>query len=160
MTSATQPWEILLVPMDCAGEHEGEERAPEALVAAGLLDAVDPVAVSTLATGIGTPARDDATGIIGFRDFQRSTRALRLAVRASLEAGRRPLVVGGDCAIVPGVMAGARDTIDELGLLFLDGHLDALEGIPRLPAKRPTWISRFSRATDRPGSTPTLGAAS
>ena len=125
MTSA---WDVLLAPMDSAGKHEGEERAPAALLAAGLLDAVGADWVDTLPTGIQAPDRDGATGVIGLRDLERSSATLRSAVHSSILAGGRPLVVGGDCAIVPGVMAGAVDAVDDLGLLFLDGHLDALDG--------------------------------
>ena len=125
---SARPWEVLLAPMDCAGQHEGEERAPRALLQAGLLAATHVESALEVDAGIATPVRDSVTGVIGFADLQRSTAALRAAVRASLLAGRRPLVVGGDCAIVPGVMAGARDAVDEVGLAFLDGHLDALDG--------------------------------
>ncbi|MGI8778574.1 MAG: arginase family protein [Solirubrobacteraceae bacterium] len=129
VTTAVGPWEVLLAPMDCAGEHEGEERAPQALLAAGLLAAVSAESAVELDTGIAAPDRDGDTGVIGLGDLQRSSGALRAAVRASIGAGRRPLVLGGDCAIVPGVMAGARDAVDVVGLAFLDGHLDALDGV-------------------------------
>ena len=124
----TSGWDVLLAPLDSAGKHEGEERAPAALLAAGLLDAVGADWVDTLPTGIQAPDRDGATGVIGLRDLERSSATLRSAVHSSILAGGRPLVVGGDCAIVPGVMAGAVDAVDDLGLLFLDGHLDALDG--------------------------------
>ena len=53
-------------------------------------------------------------------------RRVRDRVAATRRAERRPLLVGGDCPILLGAVAGCRDAGDEpLGLLFVDGHEDA-----------------------------------
>jgi arginase len=121
-------WRIIAAPLDSAGNDEGEVRAPAALLDAGLAFAVGSDDVTWLDTAITTTERDTDSGVIGVRDLRHSTKLLCEAVRAALDDGCRPLVVGGDCAIVPGIIAGARRHVPELGLAFLDGHLDAYDG--------------------------------
>ena len=53
--------------------------------------------------------RDPATGVIGLADTLATTRAVRAAVRDAVADGRRALVLGGCCALVPGALAGLRD---------------------------------------------------
>ena len=47
---------------------------------------------------------------------------------ASLERGERPFVLGGDCSLLPGALAGARVACGPLALWMVDGHPDALDG--------------------------------
>jgi hypothetical protein len=51
------------------------------------------------------------------------TQRLADAVAASLDAGERPLVLGGDCTILLGILL-ALARRGRYGLLFLDGHAD------------------------------------
>jgi arginase len=63
-----------------------------------------------------------------FRDIYRVSRALADATEASAGAGRRFLVLGGDHAIATGTWAGAANALGspaELGLVWIDAHLDA-----------------------------------
>jgi arginase len=39
-----------------------------------------------------------------------------------------PVVLGGDCTLLPGALAGARDALGDVGLAYLDGHLDLYDG--------------------------------
>lgn len=50
----------------------------------------------------------------------------RLAERvgALLDGGRFPVVLGGDCSILVACLRAARAAGDDLGLVFVDGHLD------------------------------------
>lgn len=121
-------WRIIAAPLDSAGADEGEVRAPQALLDAGLGFAVGTDDIVWLDTHISTTARDADTGVIGVADLRRSVAVVADAVRCALVEGRRPLVVGGDCALVPGIVAGARRHLPEMGLAFLDGHLDAYDG--------------------------------
>jgi arginase len=75
-----------------------------------------------------TPLRDPRTGVIAFDDLTALTAALRTRVAEVLRAGHLPFVVGGDCALLPGTLAGARDRVGRIGLAFIDGHLDACDG--------------------------------
>jgi arginase family enzyme len=50
------------------------------------------------------------------------------AVAGVAGAGRLPLVVGGDCTITLGVIAGFRRRHPDVGLVYLDGDTDV--GLP------------------------------
>jgi arginase len=56
-------------------------------------------------------------------------------VRAALDRGLLPLVVGGDCTITLGAVAGARDGVAPLGLVYVDGDLDL-----NVPEESPSGI--------------------
>jgi arginase len=64
------------------------------------------------------PVRDPETGIIAFADLRLSSQALRTAVAGALAGGKRPLVLGGDCTLLLGAVAGARDAVGRVGLWF------------------------------------------
>ena len=53
---------------------------------------------------------------------------LRPAVGAIVAAGGRPLLLGGCCALVMGAVAGARDAAGRVGVVNVDGHIDAYDG--------------------------------
>ena len=65
-------------------------------------------------------------GVIDGPNLARTLGRVRDRVAAARRAGRRPLLIGGDCPILLGAVAGCHDAGDEpLGLLFVDGHEDA-----------------------------------
>jgi arginase len=72
--------------------------------------------------------RDPATGIVGAADVLAVTAAVRVAVREAIEAGERPLVLGGCCGLVPGALAGLRDAAGPAGVAYVDGHVDVYDG--------------------------------
>ena len=72
--------------------------------------------------------RDPASGVIGIADSLATTRAVRAAVRDVVADGRRPLLLGGCCALVPGALAGLRDAVGALGVAYVDGHVDVYDG--------------------------------
>jgi arginase len=121
-------WTVLGAPFDSSGAGRGEERAPDALRAAGLpalfggVDAGDP------APPLRDPIRDPETGVIAFAALRTSSQALREAVAARMARGQRTLVLGGDCSLLLGAVAGARDAVGRVGLWFVDGHADFLDG--------------------------------
>ena len=53
---------------------------------------------------------------------------MRAAVRDVVADGRRALVLGGCCALVPGALAGLRDADGALGVAYVDGHVDVYDG--------------------------------
>jgi arginase len=117
------------VPVDSVGRSGGTETAPAVLRELGLTEALGARDEGDLAVRIRGEARDRATGIVASDDVLATTRAVRAAVAASLEAGARPFLIGGCCAELPGALAGARDNIGApLGLAHVDGHLDLYDG--------------------------------
>jgi arginase len=69
------------------------------------------------------PERDPATGIRNVQAIADYAATLATAVDSQLDAGQFPLVVGGDCSILPGCLLALRRR-GRYGLLFVDGHQD------------------------------------
>ena len=122
-------WFLLGAPWDCSGSGRGEQAAPEALRTAGL-SALVGRDLGDAATGIDCTKRDEHTGVLALRETVRAARALADALAEGLHdlPGRRPLVVGGDCSILFGILPALRGHVGPVGLWFLDGHPDYLDG--------------------------------
>src|ERR1700750_1074948 len=95
------------VPIDSVGRSGGTESAPATLRELGLTEALRAHDEGDLAVRIRGETRDPVTGIVASDDVLATTRAVRSAVAASLEAGQRPFLIGGCCAELPGALAGA-----------------------------------------------------
>jgi arginase len=120
---------LLGVPVDSVGESGGTENGPAALrrhlspaLHAGVQDAGDT------AVKLRGGQRDPGSGWLDIEDVIEMSREVRAAVREITAAGRVPLVLGGCCSLLPGALAGARDSLGEIGLAYLDGHLDLFTG--------------------------------
>ena len=122
-------WFLLGAPWDCSGSGRGEQAAPDALRAAGLSDLVGRDR-GDAATVIDGTERDARTGVLALRETVRAARALADVLAQALRElpGRRPLVVGGDCSILLGILPALRGRVGPVGLWFLDGHPDYLDG--------------------------------
>jgi arginase len=122
------------VPIDCVSapaadsEPFGTELGPVALREAGLAGAVGAADAGDLPVRLTGRIRDPATGIVGWPSVQELTSAVRLQVRDVLAGGGIPVLVGGCCTLLPGALAGARDSLGRLGLAYVDGHLDTYDG--------------------------------
>jgi arginase len=88
------------------------------------------------------PVEGDAargpSGLLKERALARLVTATREAAGRSLDRGRRPLLVGGDCPVLLGALAAGRDRHGATGLLLVDGHEDAW----------PPWQSGTGEASD------------
>lgn len=124
----TGGWLSIAAPLDSSGAGRGEERGPRALLAAGLGAAFNAADGGEVARRLGDPCRDSGTGIISFDDLCAASAELRETVADALNQGRRPLVLGGDCTLLIGALAGAREIVGQLGLWFVDGHADFFDG--------------------------------
>lgn len=122
-------WFLLGAPWDCSGTGRGEQAAPHALRTAGL-SALVGRDLGDAATIIDSAQRDEHTGVLALRETVRAARALADALAGALQdlPGRRPLVVGGDCTILLGILPALRRHVGLAGLWFLDGHPDYLDG--------------------------------
>lgn len=119
-------WTVLDAALDSSGRSRGEERAPDALRAAGLLERLGARDGGVVDARIDDPRRDPATGLIGAAQVERASRAIGAGVARVRAAGERPLVVGGDCTVLLGVFLGLPTGT---GLWFLDGHVDFFDGL-------------------------------
>lgn len=124
-------WTMMGVPSSAGAHHAGQELAPAALRKAGLLDQLEAAGVSV--TDIG-----DLPGAVFQVDYDHPrarnvanvidvARTVMDAVAAVADAGGRPLVVGGDCTITLGVVAGLRRHRPDVGLAYVDGDADLHE---------------------------------
>ena len=119
---------LIGVPSDCSGAFAGCERMPAALRAHGLVDSLGVIDAGNLQVVVADPVRDRETGVIGLTDLLGLSEVVRDAASMHLTAGRRPLLVGGDCTLLLGVWAALARVRPEAGLLFVDGHLDCFDG--------------------------------
>ncbi len=118
---------LLGVPIDSVGQAGGTERGPDALRALLAADELDDAGdTSNRIRGL---ERDPGNGWLAFDDIVELTIEVRTRVADLTDAGRVPLILGGCCTLLPGALAGARDSLGELGLAYLDGHLDLFTGI-------------------------------
>ena len=118
------------VPIDSVGRSGGTEHAPEAFRA--LTRAGDPWAAGgdagDLPVRIRGDDRDADTGVIAIDDVLATTSAVADAVARIEETNGRPFLMGGCCTLVPGALAGAQRALGDVGLVYLDGHLDLYDG--------------------------------
>jgi arginase family enzyme len=116
---------VVDAPLDCSGTGRGEEHAPAALRAAGLVERLGARDAGEAEARIRDTRRDRDTGVVGAAELRRASKAIAARVRELLAARERPLVLGGDCALLLGVFPALPPGS---GLWFVDGHADFLDG--------------------------------
>jgi len=120
---------LLGVPTNSSGTTDGVAQAPQALRKAGLvrrLQGAGPtVDLGDVQVNEPSPARGP-DGIIDSANLAATLAQVRAQVADARRHGHRLLVVGGDCPILMGVLAGCADASGTPpGLVFVDGHEDA-----------------------------------
>ncbi|MDJ0005846.1 arginase family protein [Rhodococcus fascians] len=147
---------------DSAGSYApGQERAPQVLREAGLIEAIADTGVKLIDTGDlpehtwapdrQWPRAQNAATVV------ESVKELSRRVRTELARGHRVLVIGGNCTIATGALAALQEHISEpCGLLYIDRHFDmntpettregaldwmGLGHIFDLPGALPEWTS-------------------
>ena len=105
------------------GRQPGTWRAPQALTEAGLIEAVRPAKVFDLARPTYDPAPGTGTRLLNGHAMRASNLALAGLVERALGLRQFPFVVGGDCSILLGALAGVRRA-GPVSLVHLDGHSD------------------------------------
>jgi arginase len=119
------PLAALDVPLDCSGSGRGEERAPAALRPAGLRERLGAGDAGVADALIRDSRRDPETGVVGAADIRRAARDIAGRVREVVARRHCPLVMGGDCTLLLGVLPALPDGS---GLWFVDGHADFFDG--------------------------------
>ena len=121
-------WTLIGVPSSAGAHHGGLEQAPAALRKAGLFDRLAEAGVSITDAG-DLPGAEFAVDrehptARNLAAVVRVARTVADAVEGIVRTGSRPLVVGGDCTITPGVIAGFRRLHPGVGLAYVDGEAD------------------------------------
>ncbi|HEX5879290.1 MAG TPA: arginase family protein [Actinomycetota bacterium] len=120
---------VVGVPFNSAGLTGGVARAPAALRRAGLVSGLarrlDVADAGDVGFDPPAPERSPTSGLLAEPALVSMVAGTRQAVAAVHQAGRFPLVVGGDCPVMLGALAATRDRHGGVGLLMLDGHEDA-----------------------------------
>ena len=119
---------LIGVASSAGTHHAGQDQAPAALRAAGFVERLR-------AAGVTVEDRGDLLQEVFVADEMGSTarnldavvrvaRAVADAVGDALAEHALPLVLGGDCTLTLGVVAGAQRHDPAVGLLYLDGDAD------------------------------------
>jgi len=119
---------IIGAPSSAGGRQTGQELAPDAFRRAGLmqrlseqgLDAIDGGDLPLVAyrPDAGRPQSQNLPLVAAV------ARELGDRVGEALAAGRLPVVLGGDCSIALGVLAGVVQHHTSVGLVYFDADLD------------------------------------
>jgi arginase len=105
------------------GHEPGTWRAPRVLTEAGLKSRLAPARSVDLARPRYSTEKQPGTVLRNGPAIRRFNEEVADAVDAALRDRLFPVVVGGDCSILIGALAGARRH-GELALVHLDGHSD------------------------------------
>lgn len=105
------------------GHIPGTWQAPQVLREAGLLEALAPVSHQKLERPPYQLEAQSGTRIRNGNTMRRFSEQLADGTAAALRVGSFPVVIGGDCSVLPGCLFGARRASGR-GLVHIDGHSD------------------------------------
>ena len=119
---------ILGAPSSAGAHHAGQEQAPAALRAAGFVDrlraaGIDVVDLGDVVDATFTPDDVESTAR-GLSTVVDVARAVADAVAGVVADDRLPVVLGGDCTITLGVVAGVQRGHPDAGVMYFDGDAD------------------------------------
>lgn len=115
---------IIDAPSDLGLRRTGVDGLPEALRAAGLLEGLpDARYAGRLSVPPYDPLRDASAGVLNPAGIRTFSFGLAERVAFTLDLGRFPLVLGGDCSVLLGAALALRRR-GRFGLFFFDGHAD------------------------------------
>jgi arginase len=120
---------LLGIPMDSAGGPIGTTFMPRVLREAGVIEAIGARDLGDLDVLIDPPVRDPETGIVGSESVLSVTRTIRNAVAQHADPEAKLVLLGGCCTLAVGAIAGLRDKVGEVGVVYMDGHLDLYDGV-------------------------------
>ncbi|WP_287306347.1 arginase family protein [Mesorhizobium sp.] len=105
------------------GHIPGTWRAPQALTEAGLIETLAPLKVVDLDRPAYSTEPQPGTRLRNGSAIRSFNLGLAEVIAGALRRGEFPLVVGGDCAVLLGALAGARRS-GPMALVHVDGHSD------------------------------------
>jgi len=132
MSRSYPPASIFGAPTDIGAGTRGARMGPEALRVAGLVEALAARGVDVVDRGnVEGPRNPWMPPVEGYRHLDEVVawnRAVMQASKRELDAGRMPIMLGGDHCLAVGsiaaVAAHCRETGKQLRILWLDAHTD------------------------------------
>jgi len=130
---------VVGAPSSAGARHVGQEHAPQAFRRAGL--------VERLNSPYSQPVDFGDLREVSFRPDPEHPKQQNLALVSNVakqvadqasravQAGAKPLVLGGDCTVTIGVLAGLARHFPNLGVIYCDGDIDL-----NTPADSPSGI--------------------
>lgn len=125
-----QPNKIALIgaPVSAGACGLGPERAPRALREAGLITRLTEAGFEVTDMGDipthGFVADEQSPRARNLRGVVNANLALRPHVEVAVKSGALPLILGGDCTIALGALAGVRRYFPHVCLMYCDGDAD------------------------------------
>ena len=115
---------IIDAPSILGLRNTGVQNLPEALKKAGLMDRLNATFAGRVQPSMHyDPTRDPITHLLNGTSIMLFSKDLSKMVNIEIEKKNFPIVLGGDCSILIGVLLGLRK-IGRYGLFFIDGHSD------------------------------------
>ncbi|WP_368913752.1 arginase family protein [Mixta calida] len=121
---------IILVPSNLGlnplydGHIPGTFRAPSVLMQHGLDKAFSACDIVTIPCPEYSPEDEPGTDILNGHKLRQLNLQLADEIEAANRRHLKPVVIGGDCAILPGALLGSRRRPGGLALVHIDGHSD------------------------------------
>ena len=115
---------IIDAPSILGLRNTGVQDLPEALKKAGLMDRLNATFAGRVQPSMHyDPTRDPITHLLNGTSIALFSKDLSRIVNIEIEKKNFPIVLGGDCSILIGVLLGLR-RIGRYGLFFIDSHSD------------------------------------
>ena len=119
---------LIGAPVSAGAHGLGPERAPQALRDAGIVAKLTEAGFEVTDMG-DIPAHafvadDDSPRARNLRGVVNASLALKPLVEVAVKSGALPLILGGDCTIALGVIAGVRRYYPQVCLMYCDGDAD------------------------------------
>ena len=132
MSRSYPPVSVFGVPTDIGASRRGASMGPEALRVAGLVEAIAARGVDVRDIGdVSGPRNPVSAPVDGYRHLEEVVawnQAVFAASQQALDAGRMPIMLGGDHCLAIGsiaaVAAHCRAAGKKLRVLWLDAHAD------------------------------------
>lgn len=123
---------IIGVPMDLGADRRGVDMGPSAIRYAGVVNRLENIGFNIKDVGDITVNRPNAFSETENHKYLdqvvEANTLLADVVSKEMEAGRFPLVLGGDHSIAMGTIAGVAKHVQNLGVIWFDAHGDLNTG--------------------------------